>query len=87
MKVNVIINAIFGERFVKEQMELNLSKEATLKELFSEVKKRSGLDLRKLDGKGLTIMLSGRRLDFPADLETPLCDGVQLSVLSPIAGG
>lgn len=87
LKVDVVVSGLIGGRFRQERLILELSGEATVRTLLSEIKKRLKLDLMRADDAGLTIMLSGRLLALPADADVSLTDGDLLAALSPLVGG
>lgn len=90
MKLEVRILGLFSERFIRKNMTVDLPPEASLNDLFREADKKLGDRLFQSfvnKEKEPTILLNGRLLEIPKDLEEKLKDGDVLSVLSPVAGG
>ncbi len=87
MRVEVLVNGIHRDRYVKRRVALELRAGATLRDLVREAREHAALDLLDLEGPGTVSMLAGRRVDLHADARTALHEGDLLALLSPLGGG
>ncbi|MFQ6081283.1 MAG: ubiquitin-like small modifier protein 1 [Candidatus Bathyarchaeia archaeon] len=77
------------------KLELEISKEATVKDLLDQLVERFGRKFRERvlepNGKelrrGIAILVNGRNIEALQRLETKLVDGDIVAVVPPVAGG
>ncbi|HYF78132.1 MAG TPA: hypothetical protein VD973_13410 [Symbiobacteriaceae bacterium] len=87
--VKVRILGLVGDRMVHFDGQICLRGTPDVHQVLRAAGRAAGVDLlAALDaGAEPSIMLSGERLDLPADLTRPVPDGAQIAWLMPMAGG
>jgi molybdopterin converting factor small subunit len=90
VRVHLLIKGRIGDGWHDIDRELVLSEGATLTELLDHAEKQ-GIPLRDALDKSPhlrhTLMWNGERCPVDENLARPLCDGDQLYLLAPLAGG
>ena len=92
MKIEVKVALLHKGRIVHRQSDVDLSEDASLADLFK------ALDRARLVGRNYfkrlagsprppTLLRNGDRVDLSGDLTIRLCDGDEISVISPFSGG
>lgn len=92
MRVKVSIVALVGLKPVNKVVDVELNEGATLYELFMKLEKEGVVERGFFKGilrakRPVTVLVDGERVNLPADKKKTLVDGVEVSVVSPIAGG
>lgn len=90
--VSITVHGFIGQEFLHEDHDVELpSDRATLRHLFDYCRDELGLDVWEVIqlNKRLqkNVMVNGLRQAVPDDVDTPLPDGAQVALLSPLAGG
>jgi hypothetical protein len=90
VRVHVLIKGRIGDGWHDIDRELTLPEGATLTELLAYAEKK-GIPLRDAIDKSPhlrhTLMWNGERCPVDENLGRTLCDGDQLYLLAPLAGG
>lgn len=90
--VSISVHGFVGGRFLHVDHDLHLPPEgATLRALFDYCRDHLDLDvwdvLEQNERLQQNVMVDGVRKAVPDDMDTPLADGAQVALLSPMAGG
>lgn len=92
MKVKVSIVALVGFKPLNKVVDVELNEGATLDDLFTKLEKDGVVekgffkDILKAR-RPVTVLVDGERVSLPGDKKRVLKDGIEVSVVSPIAGG
>jgi len=92
LQISVKVALLYKGRIIHRQRDVDLHEDASLADLFK------ALDRAKLVGRSYfkrlagsprppTLLRNGDRVDLPGDLTIRLCEGDEISVISPFSGG
>lgn len=94
MPVTLHTSVLVNAKIEHGSFELDAEGLHTVRDLFNSADRQKLMGRRffkKLLGRGkrhaLTLLLNGRRLDIPADLDSPVSEGDEVNLLMPLVGG
>jgi len=91
VKVKVTAGIFVDGKNVTEEMEIGLEKRASIRDLFRCLDRQEkfppGTFKKLMKDPGITLLLNGKRLSVPEDLDTELKDGDEVTIISSVAGG
>lgn len=91
MSIRIRVAGLYGGRPLNEVFEEPYEDHDTPRKILERLDEKKALGRKFLSRlasrENVTILLNGKRLDCPEDLDKFLTDGDDISVLSAIAGG
>jgi len=92
IRVALNIRAFVEGRMARVSLDAQAEDGDTIKDLLTRLGREGSVDVSVArailkGGAGFTVLRNGERLAMPEACTTPLTDGDELSILTPMAGG
>lgn len=89
--LEINIQGIFGNKYLKESFDLELKKETSIGDVLSKIDRRLKMkffkkSLKKLP-EGVVVLVNGRPIESSSGRKVSVGNGDQISILRVIAGG
>lgn len=90
MKITVRINGIFDGRFVNENLDIQISNGATLRDLIEKAEKHAKTAIERIvieECSNPVFLVNDQRIELPKGFSKKLNDGDTVVILQAIGGG